>query len=75
MKHRWAMPIYESLNRTFRTCGKCGIVRITRHEPDNFPPHWVEFECDGMKLAAPPTPACIDDVNSTVHQKEKSYAV
>ncbi|MDB5937580.1 MAG: hypothetical protein JWQ01_4924 [Massilia sp.] len=60
MKHRWADPIRYTPNSTVRTCERCGILRITRHEPGNFPPHWVEFERDGAKVAAPPTPACVD---------------
>lgn len=57
-KHAWESPVRNDPNNTFRTCRKCGIVRITRHEPDNFPPHWQEFERDGAKVNAKPTPAC-----------------
>jgi hypothetical protein len=59
MKHRWDKPIRPDLNHTFRTCGKCGIVRITRHEDEHKPRHWTEFERDdGSKLPAKPTPVC-----------------
>lgn len=59
MKHRWAKPVSPDLNNTFRTCIKCGLIRITRHEPDNWPPHWTEFERDGAKVVSTkPTPKC-----------------
>lgn len=58
MKHRWNDPVRPDLNNTFRSCSKCGLIKITRHEPDNRPMHWVEFERDGSKIAADRTPIC-----------------
>lgn len=43
MKHRWGDPVRPDINNTLRTCANCGLVKITRHEPDNRPPHWLEF--------------------------------
>lgn len=42
--HRWEAPRRLDANNTLRTCTNCGIVRRTRHEPDNDPPHWTEYE-------------------------------
>ncbi len=58
MKYRWASPSRPDLNNTFRICKKCGLVRVTRHEPDNRPQHWIEFHRDGRKLPAIKTPVC-----------------
>lgn len=58
MKHRWGDPIRPDLNNTYRTCKECLLVRITRHEPDNTPRHWTEFEREGRKIAADKTPIC-----------------
>jgi hypothetical protein len=57
-KHRWGNPLRPDLNNTLRTCSKCGLVRITRHEVDNKPQHWTEFEMEGRKVAAVKTPIC-----------------
>jgi hypothetical protein len=54
MKHRWTHPTRPDLNNTFRSCVNCGLVKITRHEPDNQLRHWLEFERDGVKIAAMP---------------------
>lgn len=58
MKHRWGDPIRPDLNNTLRTCSKCGLVRVTRHEPDNDPRHWIEFEREGHRVEATRTPVC-----------------
>ena len=58
MRHAWDAPVRPDINNTFRSCSKCGLVRVTRHEPDNRPQHWVEFERDGQKVSASKTPAC-----------------
>lgn len=57
-KHRWGDPVRPDLNNTHRTCSKCGLLRITRHEDDNTPRHWIEFEMEGRKVAADKTPVC-----------------
>jgi hypothetical protein len=58
VRHSWDEPVRPDINNTFRSCRKCGLIRITRHEPDNTPQHWVEFERDGQKIASAKTPAC-----------------
>lgn len=58
MTHRWNTPTRPDAHNTFRSCGKCGLIKITRHEPDNTPRHWIEFEREGRKVAAARTPAC-----------------
>ena len=58
MKHRWNDPIRPDMNNTYRSCSKCGLIKITRHEPDNRPPHWIEFEIEGRKISADKTPVC-----------------
>lgn len=57
-KHSWGEPLRPDLNNTLRTCRKCGLLRITRHEPDNDPRHWTEFEMEGRKVVADKTPVC-----------------
>lgn len=42
-RHSWGEPVRPDLNNTLRTCRKCGLVKISRHEDDNNPRHWVEF--------------------------------
>lgn len=59
-RHRWDSPVRPDLNNTFRSCSKCGLVKLTRHEPDNNPRHWAEFEIDGQKvqIGGTSTPPC-----------------
>lgn len=57
-RHSWGDPVRPDLNNTFRTCKKCLLVRITRHEADNRPMHWVEFAREGHKVVTEKTPAC-----------------
>jgi hypothetical protein len=58
-RHKWGEPVRPDLHNTFRTCSKCGLVKITRHEPDNFPvEHWIEWELDGQKIDSKFTPPC-----------------
>jgi hypothetical protein len=61
-RHAWDEPVRPDLNNTFRTCRKCGIVKITRHEDDNVPRHWTEWERDGAKITAAGTPRCEDGI-------------
>jgi hypothetical protein len=58
--HRWADAIRYDPHSTTRTCVRCGMLKITRHEPGNFPPHWVEFERDGFKIGGASTPVCVE---------------
>jgi hypothetical protein len=57
-KHRWSDRLEDGANTTRRTCQRCGMLKITRHEPDNWPPHWVEFEFEGRRVPAVKTPVC-----------------
>jgi hypothetical protein len=57
-RHSWGDPVRPDLNNTFRSCKKCGLVRITRHEDDNNPRHWIEFELEGRKITTAKTPIC-----------------
>ena len=43
MRHRWGDPVRPDINNTLRTRANCGLVKVTRHEPDNRPQHWIEF--------------------------------
>jgi hypothetical protein len=58
MKHQWDQPVRPDLNNTYRTCRKCGLVKVTRHEEDNTPRHWIEWERDGAKVTSVKTPVC-----------------
>lgn len=69
-RHAWDEPVRPDMNNTFRTCRKCGIVKITRHEPDNNPRHWIEFERDGAKIAGATTPTCDDGIAAFTASEE-----
>lgn len=56
--NRWGDPIYEDHTTTRRHCKKCSLVMVSRHEPDNDPPHWREWERDGVRFQSTKTPAC-----------------
>jgi hypothetical protein len=58
MTHRWAEPVYIDHTTTLRACKKCPITKVSRHEPDNDPPHWFEWERDGNRFQSTKTPAC-----------------
>jgi hypothetical protein len=51
--------------KTERQCCRCGLVKVTRHEPSAWPPNWTEFWRDGERVDddgagdKPRTPACI----------------
>lgn len=58
-KHKWADPVRYDHTTTFRSCKNgCGLVKVTRHEPDNNPPHWIEWERDGHRFQNSKTPPC-----------------
>jgi hypothetical protein len=63
MRHSWGQPLRPDLNNTRRTCSNCGMIKITRHESDNRPQHWIEFELEGRKVDAAKTPACTEAVD------------
>lgn len=55
-RHEWSPP-YRTQYRTERVCLKCGMVKITRHEPGALP--WQVFEWKGRRIgAAGRTPEC-----------------
>jgi hypothetical protein len=62
MNHRWGAPQYVDMHTTKRQCQRpgCKLIRITRHEPENDPPHWYEYEQDGLSIGRnlPHVPKC-----------------
>jgi hypothetical protein len=60
MAHRWNDPNRDDLNYTYRTCKKCQVVQITRHEPDNWPEtSWKEWDIPGKpRYASTKVPPC-----------------
>lgn len=71
MTHRWNEPVYLDHTTTLRSCKKCPLVKVSRHEPDNDPPHWFEWERDGERFQSTKTPACEE---STMAPKKKDDA-
>jgi len=67
-RHRWSLPNRPSALRTERTCVKCGIVRVSRHDGegivDGVPCYpWTEFLDQAGNLidvggGSGPTPPC-----------------
>lgn len=57
--HSWDGPTRPDQTTTFRSCKNCGLVWVSRHEPENDPPHWTEFERDGKRFpVGTKTPDC-----------------
>lgn len=55
-RHQWSPP-RRTEYRTERVCLKCGLVKVTRHEPGARP--WQEFERRRELLrGASKTPEC-----------------
>ena len=55
-RHRWGQPRRDA-HRTERVCERCGLVKVTRHEPALLP--WIEFERDGRRVGyGSRTPPC-----------------
>lgn len=55
-RHQWSAA-RRTAYRTTRECLRCGLVKVTRHEPGVRA--WQEFERDGVVLrGAPGTPKC-----------------
>lgn len=46
-RHSWSVP-YRKSDRTERVCLNCGMVKVTRHEPDVLP--WQEFHHKGRRV-------------------------
>ena len=57
LRHLWGEPVRFQF-KTERTClHGCGITKTTWHQPGEYP--WDEFYCDGVKIEATRTPACL----------------
>jgi hypothetical protein len=54
-RHKWGKRV-PLQNRTERHCTRCGLVRVTRHEPNERP--WIEWERDGARVNSELTPMC-----------------
>ena len=46
-RHKWGDP-FRTIERTNRTCPKCGIIKVTRHDGDGLP--WVEYYRDDHRI-------------------------
>ena len=56
-RHKWSEP--EKFNRvTKRVCSECGLFKLTRHEPQNLPPHWIEYWRGTDRITGDRTPPC-----------------
>lgn len=65
--HKWADPIPFHDDRgqhwkTERVCDRCGMVKVTRHEPTSFPPHWIEWWRGLEKVGTGKTPVCVGEL-------------
>lgn len=79
MRHAWSEPERTDPNNTIRRCAKCPTLRITRHEPGNFPvTSWTVFDRgDGIQFTADKVPPCTakpKDVAMTTAVAEKPAA-
>lgn len=60
-RHRWGERKEISPHKTEYTCGRCGMVKVSRHEFEGgFPIHWKEFwrDLDRVAGAGDLTPPC-----------------
>lgn len=55
LRHSWGEPVRFPY-KTERTCNRCHICKVTRHEPGVQP--WLEFYRGMEKLSVDRTPAC-----------------
>lgn len=55
LRHSWGEPVRFPY-KTERTCNRCGLIKVTRHEPGEQP--WLEFYRGLDKLKVERTPAC-----------------
>lgn len=57
-RHKW-VERQRLFDRTNRQCMKCWLWKVTRHEPDARPQHWIEwYRPDGSRVPGDATPAC-----------------
>lgn len=54
-RHRWGDPVRFQF-KTERECERCGMVKVTRHEP--FVRPWQEFFRGLDRIKCDSTPAC-----------------
>ena len=54
-RHRWSAPMRFRL-KTERVCATCGLVKVTRHEPGEWP--WTEFWRGLERVPAAASPPC-----------------
>lgn len=54
-RHSWDEPVRFAY-KTERTCNRCHICKVTRHEPGQQP--WIEFYRGLDKLSVDKTPEC-----------------
>lgn len=46
-RHHWSSTVSRpSIHETIRTCTRCGMLRVTRHEGAR---HWIEWRDDDGK--------------------------
>jgi len=53
-RHSWKGEPVRTEHRTERTCGRCGMLRVTRHEATI----WTEWYRDGRQIESERTPPC-----------------
>lgn len=54
-RHSWGAPVRFPY-KTERSCTKCDVVKVTRHEPGQIP--WIEFWRDAERIETAKTPPC-----------------
>lgn len=58
-RHRWSEPSRPNDLRTERTCYRCGMVKVTRHDGGDAELPWHEFhDPAGILLESRATPPC-----------------
>lgn len=57
VRHRWGEKDKHA-DRSIRSCLKCGLLKVTRHEPAAYPMHWIEYWRGTERVDCPGTPPC-----------------
>lgn len=57
-RHQWSEPT-RFLYKIERTCVRCGLCKVTRHEPTATWPTWIEWWRDGERIKSERTPVCV----------------
>ncbi len=64
-RHSWSEPRRPDELRTERTCTRCGVVKITRHDAGASAIPWVEFyDANGFDLEEIRTPPCVPNLEA-----------